>query len=216
MTCRCEVAITTAAFLQCSYWACKYKQDKSPLRESPVLFGPKMPNDRRRSTVQTLSTPEELICSCCAQTLWGKRKIHWPVGRTAAAGVPVWVEETAVLSSPGQEEPSRLGGKHSALWNTPSRSSAGWKTRPHSLHHVHGHTYDTSTKARLSPHSAREWRRCLWTLCCRKTRLWAPAPLPSPWRTARCLARLYSRWPVAAGHTHANHYFNTCTSQLLS
>lgn len=29
---------------------------------------------------------------------------------------------------------------------------------------------------RPAPRSARGWTRCLWTLCCRRTRLWAPAP----------------------------------------
>lgn len=52
-----------------------------------------------------------------------------------------------------------------------------------------------------SPHSARGWRRSLWTLCCRKTRLWAQVRLLSLWRTARCPARLYSRWPAAATNT---------------
>lgn len=53
------------------------------------------------------------------------RCVHRPVGQTAAAGVPAWAAGTAALSSPGREEPSRPGGKHSALRSTPSQSSAG-------------------------------------------------------------------------------------------
>ena len=75
-----------------------------------------------------------------------------------------------------------------------------------SFYHTHTHK-DTLCRmcvsfviACLWPRPARGWRRCLWTLCCRKTRLWAPAPLPSPWRTARCPGRLCSRWPAAATH----------------
>ena len=75
-----------------------------------------------------------------------------------------------------------------------------------SFYHTHKQTLCRTcvslTTACLWPRPARGWRRCLWTLCCRKTRLWAPAPLPSPWRTARCPGRLYSRWPAAATHKH--------------
>lgn len=115
--------------------------------------------------------------------------------------------------------------KHSVsiIWKREKRvaASATWSPSPRAQQSVRaaGTTQGHCPWNKDLPRSAKEWAHSPWQTSGKSHCLWAPAPLLSPWRTARCPEHPCSRWPGATQHkacSNARLHLDATTSNCCS